>query len=69
MPPANVTEPNAKQARAENGIELDVQNAFSQQDAARERAPLYVVVEKILEPGEHLPSRLAGGWHGWLRLC
>ena len=46
----------AGQARAENGIELDVQNAFSQLDEPRERAPLYVLVEKILEPGEHLPT-------------
>ena len=48
----------AKQARAENGIELELQNAFSQQGSPRERAPLYVVVEKILEPGEDLP----GNW-------
>ena len=46
----------AKQARAENGIELELQNAFSQQDAALERAPLYVVVEKVLEPEEDLPA-------------
>ena len=44
-----------KQPQAENGIELELQSAFSQQDAA-ERAPLYVVVEKILEPGEDLPG-------------
>ncbi len=45
-----------KQPRAENGIELELQSAFGQQDAAGERAPLYVVVEKILEPGEDLPG-------------
>jgi len=45
-----------RQPQAENGIELELQNAFSQQDAAGERAPLYVVVEKILEPGEELPG-------------
>jgi (1->4)-alpha-D-glucan 1-alpha-D-glucosylmutase len=46
----------ARLARAENGIELELQNAFSQQDTARARAPLYVVVEKILEPEEDLPA-------------
>jgi (1->4)-alpha-D-glucan 1-alpha-D-glucosylmutase len=46
----------ARLARAENGIELELQNAFSQQDAALGRAPLYVLVEKILEPEEELPG-------------
>ncbi len=40
---------------AENGIELDVQSLFGQHDWVGQRAPLYVVVEKILEPGEDLP--------------
>ena len=41
---------------AENGIELDVQTVFSQYEWMENRAPLYVIVEKILEPGEYLPQ-------------
>jgi len=41
---------------AENGIELDVQTVFGQHDWMQSRAPLYVLVEKILEPGEDLPK-------------
>lgn len=48
-------EPNGPQA--ENGIELEIQNAFARHDWIRSRAPLYVVVEKILEPGEDLPEK------------
>ncbi len=40
---------------AENGIELDLQQAFGQHDWMNQRAMLYTVVEKILEPGEDLP--------------
>ena len=40
---------------AENGIELDIQQAFGQHDWMSGRAPLYTVVEKILGPGEDLP--------------
>src|SRR5947209_12797234 len=40
---------------AENGIELDLQQAFGQHDWMNRRALLYTVVEKILEPGEELP--------------
>ncbi|HEX6878849.1 MAG TPA: malto-oligosyltrehalose synthase, partial [Terriglobales bacterium] len=47
-------EPNGPQA--ENGIELEVQTVFGQHDWLHNRAPLYVLVEKILEPGEELPS-------------
>jgi (1->4)-alpha-D-glucan 1-alpha-D-glucosylmutase len=46
-----------KGPQAENGIELDVQNVFGQHDWMRSRAPLYVLVEKILEPGEDLPEK------------
>lgn len=46
--------PEPKQPQAENGIELEIQNVFSQ--GTVERAPLYVAVEKILEPGEELPG-------------
>ncbi len=40
---------------AENGIELNVQTAFSQHAPAPGQEPFYVVVEKILEEGESLP--------------
>jgi (1->4)-alpha-D-glucan 1-alpha-D-glucosylmutase len=40
---------------AENGIELDLQQAFGQHDWMNRRALLYTVVEKILEPAEELP--------------
>jgi (1->4)-alpha-D-glucan 1-alpha-D-glucosylmutase len=40
---------------AENGIELDMQQAFGQHDWMNRRALLYTVVEKILGPGEDLP--------------
>lgn len=42
---------------AENGIESDVQSLFGQHEWARPRAPLYLIVEKILQPGEELPSQ------------
>jgi (1->4)-alpha-D-glucan 1-alpha-D-glucosylmutase len=41
---------------AENGIELDIQRTFGQHAAIIREAPLYVLVEKILEPGEELPD-------------
>jgi (1->4)-alpha-D-glucan 1-alpha-D-glucosylmutase len=41
---------------AENGIELEVQTQFGQHGTINKIAPLYVLVEKILEPGEHLPQ-------------
>lgn len=41
---------------AENGIELPVQEIFGQHEWMNRRAPLYVVVEKILEPSEDLPQ-------------
>jgi len=40
---------------AENGIELEVQQVFGQYPWMNRHAPLYTVVEKILEPGEDLP--------------
>jgi (1->4)-alpha-D-glucan 1-alpha-D-glucosylmutase len=40
---------------AENGIEREIQSAYGQRDWAGPNAPMYLVVEKILEPGEHLP--------------
>jgi len=41
---------------AENGIEEEVQRVFGQHDWMNQHAPLYTVVEKILEPGEDLPG-------------
>jgi (1->4)-alpha-D-glucan 1-alpha-D-glucosylmutase len=40
---------------ADNGIEQDVLSLCSAGDITQ-HAPLYMVVEKILEPGEHLPK-------------
>ncbi len=42
----------------ENGIETSVQVAFGQHDWIAQRPPLYVLIEKILQPGERLPQ----GW-------
>jgi (1->4)-alpha-D-glucan 1-alpha-D-glucosylmutase len=41
---------------AENGIEEEMQAEFGRHDWRKEKAPMYVVVEKILERGEELPS-------------
>jgi (1->4)-alpha-D-glucan 1-alpha-D-glucosylmutase len=51
---------------AENGIEQDVQSAFGQNETAKTKAPLYLVVEKILEPGDELPTEwLVDGTSGY----
>jgi (1->4)-alpha-D-glucan 1-alpha-D-glucosylmutase len=44
---------------APNGIELDIRESFRGFDWSSIRGPLYVVVEKILEPGEALPREWA----------
>ena len=44
-----------RQPTGENGIELQVRDVMRGLDWAAERGPLYVVVEKILEPRESLP--------------
>ena len=41
---------------ADNGIEVELQNAFGQHESVLKNPPLYCVVEKILEPGEDLPE-------------
>src|SRR2546421_5959445 len=41
---------------AENGVELEIQRTFGQHPTILREAPLYVLVEKILEPGEELPE-------------
>jgi (1->4)-alpha-D-glucan 1-alpha-D-glucosylmutase len=40
---------------AADGIELDVHALFGESEIARTDAPLYLLIEKILERGEHLP--------------
>ena len=50
---------------AENGIEIDVQTVFGQHDWIHQRPPLYVLVEKILQPGEELPSWPVDGTVGY----
>ena len=40
---------------AADGIELEAHGAFAQRDWMNQQAPLYLLVEKILEPGEDLP--------------
>jgi (1->4)-alpha-D-glucan 1-alpha-D-glucosylmutase len=51
---AHCSGPVARPPLAENGIEAEFQDIFGQQEWLRQRPPLYVVVEKILEPGEEL---------------
>jgi (1->4)-alpha-D-glucan 1-alpha-D-glucosylmutase len=50
---------------AENGIEEEVQTLFGQHEWMLRQAPLYVVLEKILEPGEHLPPWPVDGTVGY----
>ena len=51
---------------AENGIELEMQEAFGRHDWVLDRPPCYVVVEKILLPGEDLPAEwLVDGTSGY----
>ena len=45
----------AQDPTAANGIEIEVRDAMRGCDWAATQGPLYVVVEKILEPGESLP--------------
>ncbi len=50
----------------ENGIELEVQAAFAERGApSYVAAPLYLLVEKILERGEHLPEWPVDGTVGY----
>lgn len=48
--------PEPREPLAENGIEVDIQTVFGQHEWSHNRAPLYVVVEKILEGSEELPG-------------
>ncbi len=53
---ARVNGPEPAVPLAENGISLEIQQVFSQNDWMYRKHPLYAVVEKILEPGEELPD-------------
>jgi len=57
--------PEARGHVAENGIEEEVQTIFGQHEWMQRQAPLYVVLEKILEPGEHLPAWPIDGTVGY----
>lgn len=57
--------PEPRGAVAENGIEKEVQTIFGQHEWMLRQAPLYVVLEKILEPGEHLPAWPVDGTVGY----
>jgi (1->4)-alpha-D-glucan 1-alpha-D-glucosylmutase len=50
-------EPHAPPAA--NGIETDIQQAFGEHDWIGQLPPMFVAVEKILEPGEQLPGEWA----------
>jgi (1->4)-alpha-D-glucan 1-alpha-D-glucosylmutase len=49
--------PEPQSPVAENGIELQVQSALEHHNRTNGQAPLYMLVEKILAPGEHLPKQ------------
>jgi len=55
----------AASATAADGIELEVHGAFADRPAPRQPAPLYLLVEKILERGEHLPAWPVDGTVGY----
>jgi (1->4)-alpha-D-glucan 1-alpha-D-glucosylmutase len=57
--------PEPRGAVAENGIEEEVQTIFGQHEWMLRQVPFYVVVEKILEPGEHLPPWPVDGTVGY----
>jgi len=47
--------PEPRGTAATNGIEIEMQQAFGEHDWIGQLPPMFVAVEKILEPGEHLP--------------
>ena len=57
--------PEPRAPVVENGIEEEVQITFGQHEWMLRQAPLYVVVEKILQPGEHLPAWPVDGTVGY----
>ena len=48
--------PEPTQPTAANGLEQDVVSMFSAEPGYSQQTPMYVLVEKILEHGEHLPK-------------
>ena len=48
--------PEPQSQVAPDGIEVDVHRAFAEHCQSQRPAPLYLLVEKILEAGEHLPD-------------
>ena len=58
--------PDATSSASDNGIELEVRQAFAEHGApGHVAAPLYLLVEKILERGEHLPQWPVDGTVGY----
>ena len=53
---AHCAGPVAKPPLAPNGMEEEFQEIFGRHQWAIQRPPLYVLVEKILQPGERLPA-------------
>jgi (1->4)-alpha-D-glucan 1-alpha-D-glucosylmutase len=53
---ARINGPEPAPPLADNGIALDIQRVFTENDWMYRKHPLYAVVEKILEPGEELPE-------------
>jgi len=51
--------PSPKGTTDESGIERDVIDALAAYDWEKTKGPLYVTVEKILEPGEYMPPKWA----------
>lgn len=48
--------PEPRPPLAENGIEAEFQKIFGEQDWVSRKPPLYLLAEKILQPGEELPA-------------
>lgn len=48
--------PEPRPPLAENGIEAEFQKIFGEQDWVSRKPPLYLLAEKILQPGEELPT-------------
>lgn len=58
--------PEATSTAGDNGVELEVQAAFAGRSTSNDvAAPLYLLVEKILERGEHLPQWPVDGTVGY----
>ncbi|HLK31481.1 MAG TPA: malto-oligosyltrehalose synthase, partial [Terriglobales bacterium] len=57
--------PEPRGQTAENGIEQEVQTLFGQHEWMLRQAPLFVVLEKILVRGEHLPEWPVDGTVGY----